>query len=192
MADTSDPQSKSPRRAAPDRSQLGKVHVITGPGKGKTTSAFGFAMRAAGHGLKVCVVQFLKSGWSTGEVIASRRILEINVKQFGSGKFLDPKNPSEDDKKRARDAVEYARSVIAKGGCGVLILDEVNVAASFGLVEPREVIAMLKSRGEGVEVVLTGRNAPREFIEYADYVSVIDNAKHPFDKGQKPRKGIEW
>jgi len=166
--------------------------VITGPGKGKTTSAFGVAMRAAGHGLKVCIVQFLKTGGSTGEVVSSRRILEINVKQFGTGKFVDPNNLSEDDKKRAKDALEYAKSVIAKGGCGVLILDEVNVAASFGLVDPKEVINMLRSRGEGMEVVLTGRNAPREFIEHADYVSVIENVKHPFDKGAKPRKGVEW
>lgn len=149
-------------------------------------------MRAAGHGLKVCIIQFLKTGGSTGEVVSSRRILEINVKQFGTGKFLDPKNPSEEDKKRARDALEYAKSVMAKGGCGVLILDEINVAASFGLVDPREVISILKSRGEGVEVVLTGRNAPREFVDYADYVSVVENLKHPFDKGLKPRKGIEW
>lgn len=166
--------------------------MITGPGKGKTTSAFGVAMRAAGHGLKVCIVQFLKTGGSTGEVVSSRRILEINVKQFGTGKFVDPNNLSEDDKKRAKDALEYAKSVIAKGGCGVLILDEVNVAASFGLVDPKEVINMLRSRGEGMEVVLTGRNAPREFIEHADYVSVIENVKHPFDKGAKPRKGVEW
>jgi cob(I)alamin adenosyltransferase len=166
--------------------------VITGPGKGKTTSAFGVAMRAAGHGLKVCIVQFLKTGGSTGEVVSSRRILEINVKQFGTGKFVDPNNLSEDDKKRAKDALEYAKSVIAKGGCGVLILDEVNVAVSFGLVDPKEVINMLRSRGEGMEVVLTGRNAPREFIEHADYVSVIESVKHPFDKGAKPRKGVEW
>lgn len=176
----------------PARAQLGKVHVMTGPGKGKTTSAFGVAMRAAGHGVKVCIVQFLKTGWSTGEVVASRRILEINVKQFGTGKFIDPNRPAEDDKKRAKDALEYAKSVIAKGGCGILILDEVNVAVSFGLVNAKEVVDMLKSRGEGMEVVLTGRNAPREFLEYADYVSVIENAKHPFDKGTKPRKGVEW
>jgi len=176
----------------PERAHLGKVHVITGPGKGKTTSAFGVAMRAAGHGVKVCVVQFLKTGWSTGEVITSRRILEINVKQFGTGKFIDPKKPAEDDRKRAKDALEYAKSVIAKGACGILILDEINVAVSFGLVDVKEVIDMLKSRGEGTEVVLTGRNAPREFIEYADYVSVVENVKHPFDKGTKPRKGVEW
>lgn len=175
-----------------DRSELGKVHVITGPGKGKTTSAFGVAMRAAGHGLKVCIVQFLKTGGSTGEVVSSRRILEINVKQFGTGKFLDPKRPSEDDKQRAREALEYVKSVIAKGGCAVLILDEVNVAASFGLVDPREVIDALRSRGAGIEVVLTGRNAPREFVEYADYVSVVESLKHPYDKGLKPRKGVEW
>lgn len=173
-------------------SQEGKVHVITGPGKGKTTAAFGLALRAAGHGIRVCIVQFMKTGESTGEAISVRRIPEIELVQFGTGRFVDPKKVSSEDIDCARKALEHARKALESGRCGLLILDEVNVAASFGLLQPKEVIELLGSRGKGVEVVLTGRNAPLEFIDYADYVSVIDSWKHPFDKGAEPRKGIEW
>lgn len=173
--------------------QLGKVHVITGPGKGKTTAAFGLAMRAAGHGIRVCIVQFMKTGETTGEAVAAKHIPGIELAQFGTGKFVDPKNVAADDIRCAKEALGHVRAVISKRECGLLILDEVNVAVSFGLLEAREVIDLLDKRGEQVEVVLTGRNAPLEFIDYADYVSVIDSWKHPFDDhGCKPRKGIEW
>lgn len=172
--------------------QLGKVHVITGPGRGKTTAAFGLAMRAAGHGIRVCIVQFMKTGETTGEAIAVRNVPEIELVQFGTGMFVDPKKASGDDVDCARKALEHVRKILSDGRCGLLILDEINVAASFGLLEAKEVIALLESREKGVEVVLTGRNAPLEFIDYADYVSVIDSWKHPFDQGGKPREGIEW
>lgn len=172
--------------------QLGRVHVITGPGKGKTTAAFGLALRAAGHGIKVCIVQFMKTGETTGEVVAIRSVPGVELAQFGTGKFVDPKRPSADDIECARKAMEHTRKILAEGRCGLLVLDEANMAASFGLVMPDEVVRLLESRGEGVEVILTGRNAPVEFIDYADYVSVIDSWKHPFDEGAKPRKGIEW
>jgi len=171
---------------------LGKVHVITGPGKGKTTAAFGLALRAAGHGIKVCIVQFMKTGETTGEAIAVRNVPGIELEQFGTGRFVNPKKISLEDIGCARDALAHVEKVLAGRACGLLILDEVNVAASFGLVEAADVLRMLRSRSEGVEVVLTGRNAPLEFIEYADYVSVIDSWKHPFEKDGGPRKGVEW
>jgi len=171
---------------------LGKVHVITGPGKGKTTAAFGLAMRASGQGLRTTIVQFMKCGETTGEVIAAKRLKGLDVHQFGTGRFVDPKNPSKDDRKCAHDALEFARSVLEKGKCDLMILDEVSLAASLGLIDPAEVLEMLKSRANEIEIVLTGRNAPIEFIEYADYVSLIESKKHPYDRGLKARKGIEW
>jgi len=171
---------------------LGRVHVLTGPGKGKTTAAFGLALRAAGHDLRVCVVQFMKTGMTTGETIAAERIREIQIFQFGTGKFVDPKKITEDDCRCAREALECAKSLLNKGSCDMLILDEINVAAHYGLVEVSAVLAVLKARREGVEVVLSGRDAPQEFIDIADYVSYIDSRKHPFKEGQKARQGIEW
>jgi cob(I)alamin adenosyltransferase len=171
---------------------LGKVHVITGPGKGKTTAAFGLAMRAAGHGLKVCVIQFMKTGETTGEVLFSRKAGGIEVMQFGTGGFVDPKHITDEDRACMRDALDRARDVLTKGDCSLIVLDEVNTAVSFGLVRSEEMLSLLKSRRDGTEVVLTGRNAPIEFIEYADYVSIIESRKNPFDEGHEGRKGIEW
>ncbi len=171
---------------------LGKIHVITGPGKGKTTAAFGLAMRAAGHGLRVCIVQFMKTGETTGEVIAAKRLKRLEIVQFGTGRFVDPKHIVDADRAAAHDALEYVRRRISARGCDILILDEVNVAAAFGLVKAREVLEVIGKRGVGVEVIMTGRNAPEELIDAADYVSSVSEMKHPFAKGLKPRKGIEW
>jgi cob(I)alamin adenosyltransferase len=171
---------------------LGRIHVLTGPGKGKTTAAFGLALRAAGHGLRVCIVQFMKTGMTTGESIAAKRIREIQVHQFGTGKFVDPKNITDGDRRCASEALEFARTMVGKDACDLLILDEVNMAVNYGLLDLSALLALLKSRGEGVEVVLSGRNAPQELIDIADYVSYIDSRKHPFKKGQKARQGIEW
>ncbi len=168
------------------------VHVITGPGKGKTTAAFGLAMRAAGHGIRVCVVQFMKSGETTGEVLAAQRMEGVEVHQFGTGRFVRNDGISEEDRACARKALEHAEAMLVSGMCGMLVLDEVNVAASLGLVSAREVVSMLLKRPEDVEVVLTGRDAPQEFVECADYVSRIETVKHPFEKGTRARKGVEW
>ncbi|UCE80772.1 MAG: cob(I)yrinic acid a,c-diamide adenosyltransferase [Methanobacteriota archaeon] len=176
----------------PDDVQLGRVHVITGPGKGKTTAAFGLAMRAAGHGLRVCVVQFMKSGGSTGEVLAAEQLKRVRVAQFGTGKFVGGNTITKEDQRSARKAVKHALGQATGGRCDLLVLDEVNVAVFFGLISAKEIIDILEARSEGVEVVLTGRNAPDEFIQYADYVSHIDTVKHPFEKGSSGRKGIEW
>ena len=174
------------------RDGLGKVHVITGPGRGKTTAAFGLAMRAAGHGLRVHIIQLMKLGETSGEVLTARRIECMRIEQFGTGKFVDPKSITRADKEAASDALDRARAVLEKGECDVLVLDEVNLAVSFGLVTADQVLRLLRDRRKGIEIVLTGRSAPIEFIEYADYVSIVESKKHPFDQGFGARKGIEW
>lgn len=174
------------------KGDFGKVHVITGPGKGKTTAAFGLAMRAAGHGYRTCIIQFMKAGEVTGELLFTRDIDEIEVVRFGTGSFVDPGSPTEADRRAARSALAEARDWFAEGECELLVLDEVNTAISLGLVSTEEVMDLLGSRPDGVEVVLTGRNAPAEIIELADYVSVIEDKKHPFDSGGQARKGIEY
>ena len=171
---------------------LGRVHIITGPGKGKTTAAFGLAIRAAGHGLKVCIIQFMKTGDTTGEVIAANRIQGVHVVQFGTGRWVDVKNITLDDREAADAAMKRTEEVLEGRSCDLVVLDEINSALAIGLVDLKELMRVLKGRRKGIEVVLTGRNAPRELVDYADYVSVIEKVKHPFDKGTKARKGIEW
>lgn len=171
---------------------LGKVHVITGSGKGKTTAAFGLAMRAAGHGMKVCIVQFMKTGETTGEVVSAMRLENVSVAQFGTGRFVNPEKITSEDKEIARKALAHAIGMLASKSCQMLVLDEVNVAIKYGLIPVAEVVELLESRGEGVEVVLTGRDAPPELLERADYVSVIESPKHPYKKGVASRKGVEY
>jgi cob(I)alamin adenosyltransferase len=171
---------------------LGRVHIITGPGKGKTTAAFGMAMRAAGHGFKVCVVQFLKTGETTGEVLAANRIRGMHVVQFGTGRWIDARNITSEDRAAAASAMTRVQEVLSSRDCDMVVLDEINVAAAFGLVSTKELLNLLVNRRKGIEVVMTGRNAPKELVDYADYVSIVENTKNPYDKGAKARKGIEW
>lgn len=178
--------------AMAEDSALGKVHVITGSGKGKTTAAFGLAIRAAGHGYRVCIVQFMKAESNSGELISVSHLKNVEVRQFGPGGFTDPAAPSEADRDAAADALAYAKARLSSGEFQLVILDEVNVAAAFGLVSEDAVLEAVASRAPGVEVVLTGRNAPSRFSEMADYVSDIANRKHPFERGENARKGIEW
>ena len=167
--------------------------MITGPGKGKTTSAFGQAMRAAGHGFKVCIVQFMKTGDVTGEAVTASRLKGIEVVQFGTGRFVEHgSDPTDDDREVARAGLEFAKGKLQSDECALVVLDEINVVASLGLVDAEEVLDILRSRREQIEVVLTGRNAPKEFVDFADYVSFIEAVKHPFDGGVKAWKGIEW
>jgi len=175
-----------------EETTLGKVHVITGPGKGKTTAAFGLALRAAGHGVSVCIIQFMKTGETTGEVLAVGKVPGIEVHQFGTGRFIGPVGATDEDRACAGRALALASEVARKGRCGMLVLDEVNVAADIGLVRAEDVVDILKARRQGLEVVLTGRNAPEAFLDCADYVSVVDSRKHPFDQGTGARMGVEW
>ena len=172
--------------------RLGMVHIITGPGKGKTSAAFGMALRAAGQGLRVLVIQFLKTAETTGEVKAIKAVKGITIRQFGTGKFVEKGRVSEADRRYAQEAMNLAREVVEKGECDMLILDEVNTAVRFGVLSAQDVVDLLKSRMEEIEVVLTGRDAPQELLEFADYVSHVEGKKHPYERGVSARKGIEW
>jgi cob(I)alamin adenosyltransferase len=175
-----------------DTDRLGMVHVITGPGKGKTSAAFGMALRAAGHGLRVFIIQFLKTAETTGEVRSIGKVEGVTVRQFGTGNFVEKGNLSEADRVCARKGMELARQVVESAGCDLLVLDEVATAVHFGLLSDQDDTELLKSRTEDIEVVLTGRYAPPELIELADYVSYVDEKKHPYERGVAARKGIEW
>jgi cob(I)alamin adenosyltransferase len=168
------------------------VYLYTGEGGGKTTNAFGFALRAIGHGYKVVIIQLMKGWEDIGEVKACKRLApECEVYQFGRKEFVDPQNPTSEDRRLAREALAFARKALEKKP-KLLVLDEVNLAVAFGLIKAEDVLALLNKVPPSTVVMLTGRRAPRELIDRADFVSVIEDVKHPVREGVPARKGIEY
>jgi cob(I)alamin adenosyltransferase len=174
-----------------ERLKQGLVQVYTGDGKGKTSAAFGLALRAIGRGFKVYVIQFIKGGFDYGELYAVKHLPNLELKSFGQGKFVTQTPPSEKDVGLAKEAFTLAKQVVKSGEYDVVVLDEINVAVHLGLLDVKEVVNLLKNKPAYVELVLTGRYAPKEIIENADLVTEMKEIKHPFTKGVKPRKGIE-
>jgi len=174
------------------RLEKGLVQVYTGDGKGKTSAAFGLALRAAGRGLKVYVVQFIKGGFDYGELHIIERLPNIKLVAFGRGKFITDVPPSEEDAKLARQAFELARKVVKEGEYDIVVLDEINVALNLKMIRVDEVVELIKSKPKHVELILTGRYAPKEVIEAADLVTEMRDVKHPYARGVPPRKGIEY
>lgn len=166
------------------------IHIYTGDGKGKTTAAFGLALRAAGNGLKVYIAQFLKTG-NSGEVNAVKGIKNIKVEQFGSGCFIK-KIPTKKDIELAKVSLEKIRKIVAKGIYDMIVLDEVSVALHFKLLELKDVASLIKSTPKKIELILTGRHAHPQILKMADLVSEIKEIKHYFKKGVSARKGIEY
>lgn len=173
-------------------SELGLVQVYTGEGKGKTTAALGLALRAWGHGLRVCIIQFMKVGEDYGEVIALRRIEGIDVYQFGSDRLVFEGEQTPEDISLAERGLKLAEEVLRSNEYDVLILDEVNVALYFGLLKVKDVLELIRGRKNGTELILTGRNSPKEILDVADLVTVMKAEKHPYDAGVIARKGIEF
>ena len=172
------------------KDNLGLVQIYTGTGKGKTTAALGLAMRAAGHNLKIAIIHFMKI-WNYGEVKSLRK-LGIDLFRYGTTELIDPKNPSPVDFEQANKALSKAEELIEKAGYDILILDEITVAVDFNLIPLKRVVDLLDKKPDNLELVLTGRKCPQELIERADLVSIINEIKHPFQKGLKARKGIEF
>ena len=198
--------------------EQGLVHVYTGTGKGKTTSSLGLALRAVGHNLTACMIQFMKSG-DTGELFAIEKYVpniriiqcgkealeEKQLKIFG---FEDKEEkqhenkltedevyvflPDEEEKEAARRGLELARRIVNSGEIDLVILDEINCVLDKKLIDIKEILDLIEKKPKHVELVLTGRGAPQELIEIADYVSEIKRIKHPYDKGILARKGIEY
>lgn len=172
--------------------EKGLIQVYTGNGKGKTTAALGLAMRAAGHGLKVHIVQFMKGWPNYGELASVEKLPNVTIRQFGRPEFVDKKHPHPEDIHQAKEALKHAREAMLSGEYDILVLDEVNVALDFGLIELSDLLSLLKQKPEGVELVLTGRNAHPALIKRADLVTEMLDIKHPYHKGIKGRKGIEY
>jgi cob(I)alamin adenosyltransferase len=172
----------------------GLVHIYTGDGKGKTTASIGLGMRAYGRGFKVLLVQFLK-GMETGEMAAINELGSRFTLHRGKGikKFTWQMNEEEFEqlKDDQRKVFEFASEAVRGGKWDLVILDEVMGAITSKVFALDEVVELVKGKPDALELVLTGRNAPQELIELADYVSEIKAVKHPMEKGIPARKGIE-
>ena len=170
-----------------------RLLIFTGDGKGKTTAALGMALRAAGHGMCVLIVQFVKSDTSTGEIAALARIPGVEIVQCGCG-FLPRELGTDTSKHReaAIRALALAREGLASGRCGLVILDEVLIAVSARLIDASDVAAALSESAPGVCAVLTGRNAPPQLVEMADTVTEMRCLKHGYHVGIMAQQGVEF
>jgi cob(I)alamin adenosyltransferase len=179
----------------------GLVIVVTGDGKGKTTSSLGLAWRALGSGLRVFMVQYIKGKWKTGEkkladllrAHADHLGLEVEIRPMGDG-FTWVTQDREQDVATTREIWDVSKEAIASGKYDLVILDEINVVMGEKLryLDPREVVEFLKTRDPNLHVVLTGRGAPPEVCEYADCVSEVRMVKHHYKAGVKAQQGIEF
>lgn len=176
----------------PERLSRGLIQVYTGDGKGKTTCALGLALRAVGQGFKVAMLQFLK-GRETGESRAAILLApEMTLKFFGRPGLVNLKSPSLDDLARVREAWDETRRVLDAGEHDLVILDEINLALAHDLIPLEDALTVLRQRPPRVEVVLTGRRAPRALLDLADLVTEMVPVKHYYQAGVKARRGIEW
>lgn len=170
---------------------LGLLQVYTGDGKGKTTASLGLAFRAIGHGMKVCMVQFMKNSDIYGEVRLAEKMPGLTILPVGRHDFVDLKNPAELDIRLARAGWDKAREIILSRQYDIVILDEINVALACGLLEEKPVVEFLAGcRGE-TEIIATGCWAPQSLIEAADLVTEMKNIRHPYSKGIESREGID-
>jgi cob(I)alamin adenosyltransferase len=170
----------------------GYIHIYTGNGKGKTTAALGLALRAAGHEKSIYIGQFMK-GSTCGELTALKKFKNlIKIEQYGKRKCIPfRKTPLLSDIHLARAGLKKAKTALLSGKYDLVILDELNVAAGFHLLDEEEVLTLVREKPENVELVITGRQAPKELIKMADLVSEIKEIKHYYKKGVHARPGIE-
>lgn len=169
----------------------GCIHIYTGNGKGKTTAAFGQALRAVGAGMKVFIAQFVK-GKSYSEIEAVEEFLpSIKIKQYGLGCFI-VNEPTQKDIDAARAGLLEVSKIMQSGEYEMIILDEANIALYYKLFTVEELTGVLDKKKDETEIIITGRYAPEKLIEYADLVSDMREVKHYYQRGIEARKGIEY
>ena len=178
--------------SASKSSRRGLVQVFTGDGKGKTTAALGTVIRALGHGLRVYITVFMKGDYPYGEWNILSDLPNVTVARFGFRDFVNPSNVKPEEREQARLALAAAREAMLSGNYDLVVLDEVNVALAFKLVELDEVVKLISDKPQNVELILTGRRADTKLIQMADLVTEMLKIKHPYDKGIMARKGIEY
>ncbi|OGO31499.1 MAG: cob(I)yrinic acid a,c-diamide adenosyltransferase [Chloroflexi bacterium RBG_16_56_11] len=175
-----------------DKKQQGLVQVFTGNGKGKTTAALGAVLRAAGHDWKIYIVFFFKGKRDSGEFTSLSKFPNVVLSRFGLRPFADPADITPTEKEQARRALAAASEAVTSGRYDLVVLDEVNVALDYKLVSLDDVLRLVREKPSHVELILTGRHADNRLLEAADLVTEMVKVKHPFDKGIKARKGIEY
>jgi len=184
--------SSSPNFASPDPFKKGLVQIFTGDGKGKTSAALGVTLRALGHGLKVCIVVFMKGDYPYSEWNFLSRFPDVTIARFGTEGFTDREKIKPEEREQARQALSVAREATLSGNYDLVVLDEVNIAVAWKLVELDEVARLIKDKPENVELILTGRQADSKLVELADLVTECLKIKHPYDKGILARPGIDY
>ena len=172
----------------------GLIIVNTGPGKGKTTAAMGTALRAVGNGMRVLMLQFLKGSWHYGELDAAQAFGDkFIMKQMGRGFVkVGAEKPDPEDVRMVEEAWAECERAIQSGEWDLVILDEINYAISYGMLDPAKVAESLKHKPEMVHVILTGRNAHPTIVELADTVTEMRQVKHAYEKGVIAQRGIEY
>jgi cob(I)alamin adenosyltransferase len=177
---------------SPRQKRRGLVQVFTGDGKGKTSAAIGAIIRALGHGLKVYIAFFMKGDYPYGERNILSQLPNVTVDSFGSADFVDPQNIKPEEKGEAERALAAARQAMLSGSYDLVVLDEVNVAVAFKLIELEQVLKLIDEKPEDVELILTGRRADTKLVQSADLVTEMLKIKHPYDGGLAAREGIEY
>ena len=172
------------------------LYIFTGNGKGKTTAALGQAMRAVGEGKKVLMVQFIKGPWKSGEDFLARGLEpHFTLVKMGKGfvGIMGDTLPREEHEKAAQEAIAFAQKEAESGNWDIVILDEVNNALHLNLIVKEDVLDFLDAAGDKTEhIILTGRDAPQELIDRADLVTEMRDIKHPYRKGVKGKRGLEY
>lgn len=168
------------------------VLIYTGNGKGKTSAAMGTALRALGHGSKVHVVYFMKGASPLSEQTALSELPNITFSRFGLARFVDPENVTPEDKEEASKSLSAAREAVMSGSYDLVILDEVNVATAWKLIEIDGIIELIDSKPANVDLILTGRYADRRLIDRADLVTEMQEIKHPYASGSPAKSGIDY
>jgi cob(I)alamin adenosyltransferase len=175
--------------------EKGLVIVYTGKGKGKTTAALGIVLRAVGHGYRVGMIQFIKGEWYYGELTSSKR-LEPEFELIAAGRgfvgIMDDDHPIEDHQQAAKDAIRVAKEKIASGNYDIMILDEINYAAKLNLISQQDILDVISSKPEKTNLILTGNYVSDVVIAAADLVTEMREVKHPYQKGIKAKKGIDF
>ena len=173
----------------------GIVIVYTGNGKGKTTASLGVALRAIGHGLKVCMVQFIKGEWHYGELNSLKKLepdLELIVAGKGFIGIIDDDHAFEEHVRAAETALNIVEQKISLDKYDVIILDEINYAVHLGLLQSGDVMRIIQNRPKRLSLILTGNHACEEIILLADLVTEMKEIKHPYKKGFKAKRGIDF
>ena len=170
----------------------GIIEVFTGNGRGKSSAALGIVIRALGHGLRVHIIYFMKGDYPYGEQKVLSRLPNVTFATFGYKEFVDPANVKPEEKEQAEEAFKEARRAVLSREYDLIVLDEINVAVAWKLVDSQKVIDLIKEKPEEVELILTGRYADGRITHLADLVTEMVEVRHPYQKGITSRKGFDY